>query len=236
MKKSKRLALLVVAVMVFSMVGLATPAFAAPAFDTPATLPAATTGVFYSHQFSATGNGTIEYFASGLLGTDFTLTNTGLLSGTPTVAATHTFQVTATDADGPTTQYFSLTVNDPAIFDFTSPAALPTGYLTVPYDYTLTFAGGTLSQVQVFESSTLPPGLALDSSTGVFSGTPTHTGSYTFTLQAVPVSGQYVLREFSMTIENVPARPVITTESLPDGTVGAPYEEPLAANGTQPFQ
>lgn len=236
MKKSKRLALLVSLAMLLGIVGWTGVAFAAPAFDTASPLPNATTGVFYSHQFEATGNGTIEYFASGLLGTDFTLTNTGLLSGTPTTAATHTFQVTATDVDGPTTQYFSLTVTDPAIFDFISPATLPTGYLNVAYSYALTFAGGTLSNVQVFEGSTLPPGLTLNSSTGVFSGAPTQTGSYTFTLQAVPTEGQPVLREFSMTVAELPAPPVITTESLPDGTAGLSYDAPLAATGTQPFQ
>lgn len=237
MNRLKRLALFVSAVVIISVFGLVSPAFAAPVFTTTSPLPDATTGALYEYQFEANGTGAVEYFASGgLLGSGFSITTGGLLSGTPTTAATHTFQITAYDNEGQTTQTFELTVNDPTSFDFTSPEVLPDGYLNVPYSYTLQFAGGTLANVQLFEGSVLPPGLTLDSTTGVISGTPTYKGGYMFTLQALDIEGSpAVLRQFSMTIEDPPDPPVITTESLPDGQVGEYYEESLAATGTEPL-
>ncbi len=69
---------------------------------TSATLPAATVGSAYSASLQATG-GTPPYtwtLRSGQLPTGLTLSSAGLLSGTPTTAATATFDVTVTDARG----------------------------------------------------------------------------------------------------------------------------------------
>lgn len=56
----------------------------------------------YSHQFSATG-GTAPYTYAVVVGTvpaGLTLSSAGLLSGTPTTAATYAFTVRVTDAAG----------------------------------------------------------------------------------------------------------------------------------------
>lgn len=81
----------------------------------PTTLPAGTVGTAYSQQLSATGSsGTFTYaVTSGSLPAGLTLSSTGLLSGTPTTAATSTFTVTATDNSTPAftvIQSFTLTV------------------------------------------------------------------------------------------------------------------------------
>ena len=68
---------------------------------TPTSLPNATVGAAYDQQFAASG-GTAPYGFStiGTLPNGLTLDATGRLSGTPTVAGSFAFAVTATDAIG----------------------------------------------------------------------------------------------------------------------------------------
>jgi hypothetical protein len=87
------------------------------AITTTSPLPAGTVSTAYSEQFEASG-GTAPYswaVASGsTLPAGLTLSSTGLLSGTPTTAATSTFSITVTDSESPpasVTGSFSLTIS-----------------------------------------------------------------------------------------------------------------------------
>jgi len=77
----------------------------------------------------------------------------------------------------------------------------------------------------------LPEGLDLCATTGIISGTPTTGGLITFTARA---SNDYGYEERVFTL-NVRMPPAITTETLPDGTVGEPYSQALTATGTTPI-
>jgi hypothetical protein len=71
------------------------------AITTSPTLPVATVGSAYSQQMAASG-GLAPYtwaLASGTLPTGLTLSASGLLSGTPTVAGPSTFTIQATDSN-----------------------------------------------------------------------------------------------------------------------------------------
>ncbi|MDD4569778.1 MAG: S-layer homology domain-containing protein, partial [Tepidanaerobacteraceae bacterium] len=61
----------------------------------------------------------------------------------------------------------------------------PTGMVGTPYSYTLTATGGTGSYSFNINDGCLPSGLVLDNNTGVLSGIPSTTGSYTFTIMAI---------------------------------------------------
>jgi hypothetical protein len=66
-----------------------------------------------------------------------------------------------------------------------SPATLTDPVLNTPYSATLTASGGTAPYTfDLASGSSLPPGLSL-SSAGEISGTPTTSGTYTFTIDVV---------------------------------------------------
>ncbi|MEP6483087.1 MAG: ice-binding family protein [Rudaea sp.] len=64
-----------------------------------------------------------------------------------------------------------------------SPTSLPVATVGVPYDQTLTAAGGAGPYTFAVTSGTMPPGLSV-STAGVISGSPTSAGSYSFGVTA----------------------------------------------------
>ncbi|HAO99540.1 MAG TPA: hypothetical protein DCQ83_05800, partial [Fibrobacteres bacterium] len=113
--------------------------------------------------------------------------STGRITGTPTVgAATANYTVTATNAQGSTNTSLTITVLNP-ISTFT----YDTHTLTLGKNVAMTADNATATgtspfgPVKFYVSPTLPAGLALDSLTGVVSGTPTTAQSSTkYTLTA----------------------------------------------------
>ena len=61
--------------------------------------------------------------------------------------------------------------------------ALPSGTVSQPYNAVLSVGGGSSPYQFSLRSGSLPPGLALNTSTGSFTGTPTATGIYSFQIQ-----------------------------------------------------
>lgn len=79
-----------------------------PPVVTTTTLTPLTVGVPFSQQLVATGTTPITYALSlGSLPTGLSLSSTGLISGTPTVAAAYNFAVTATNRGGVDAQVFT---------------------------------------------------------------------------------------------------------------------------------
>jgi hypothetical protein len=110
-----------------------------------------------------------------------------------------------------------------------TPASLPTGEVGSTYSHTLTATGGS----EIFSSwaitvGTLPAGLALNTSTGAITGTPTAAGTLSFTAQVTDSALATASAALSITVNPAIA---ITTASLPHGEVGAAYSETLLASG-----
>jgi hypothetical protein len=102
--------------------------------------------------------------------------------GTPTTAGT--FSVTATVRDGEQTpqsltESFPITLN-PKPWGTESPANL-SGRVGTPYSGTFVATGGV---TVTWAASGVPPGLSMNSVTGVLSGTPTTAGSYILSVSA----------------------------------------------------
>ncbi|MHC4712533.1 MAG: putative Ig domain-containing protein, partial [Planctomycetota bacterium] len=111
--------------------------------------------------------------------------------------------------------------------------SLDDGVVGEGYSQTCQATGGVTPYSWAVVTGSLPAGLSLNSSTGEISGTPTSAGTSNFTVEVTDSQGtpDSDTQALSITIfEDL----VVTTSSLPDGTVGAAYSETVAATGGLP--
>ena len=202
----------------------------------PATLPNGTLGTPYDQTVSGSGGVAPYTFAvtNGSLPTGLTLdTNTGQISGTPTVAGTFNFDITATDANGCTgVTSYSVTMSCPVIT--VNPATLPNGTVGTLYDQTVSGSGGVAPYTFAVTNGSLPTGLTLNTSTGQISGTPTAAGTFNFDVTATDANGCTGVTSYSITMNC----PVITVNpaTLPNGIIGVLYDQTVSGSGgTAPY-
>ena len=145
-------------------------------------LPLGTVGSAYSAKLAASG-GTPPYtwsLTSGSLPAGLSLSTTGTISGTPSVAAkatSLTFQVADSSRRVQNKSVtLSLTIAPPALLITTS--SLPNGQVGTAYSVSLAASGGTPPYTWSLISGSLPAGLSL-STTGTISGTPTQAQGVT---------------------------------------------------------
>jgi hypothetical protein len=133
----------------------------------------------------ATGTAPITFaLSAGTLPPGISLNSmTGEYSGTPATAGVFNFTVTATNRRGSDDQAFTQTVlQTPAITAPTSPlTAAIAGAASDAIGFT---ASGSTPVTWSVSSGALPPGMSLNATTGAYSGTPTATGNFTFTITA----------------------------------------------------
>lgn len=169
----------------------------------PTTLPNGTIGVAYSQTITASG-GTSPYtyaVTAGSLPAGVSLSSDGILSGSPTGTGTANFTVTATDANSCTgARAYSITVDCPTIT--LSPTTLSNGTVGLAYNQTITSSGGTGPYTYAVTSGSLPAGLSL-SSGGVISGTPSSSGSSSFTVTATDAASCTGNRAYTVQINSV---------------------------------
>lgn len=206
-----------------------------PLAITPATLPTGYVGSVYTTTILAAtgGSGTGYSFAlqsGSSLPAGLALSAAGSITGTPTAAATTNFAVTVTDSASNTANLAMTIVVKPAV-SITTATTLPTGYAGSAYAQTLAATGGSGTGYawSVSSGSSAPAGLTL-SSAGVLSGTPTTTGTPSFSVTVTDSVGNKATATFSMTI--AAGISITTSTSLPyayEGSVYAPVT--LAATG-----
>jgi large repetitive protein len=149
---------------------------------TTTSLPNATVSGPYSQTLVSAG-GTVPLtwnVISGSLPAGMTLSSSGVLLGTPTTAGTSSFTVRVTDTNSVSaSQALSLIVNPAPTITRTN---LPDIKVNHSYSQTVTASGGTTPLVWSISAGSLPPGLSLNSSNGLISGTPTAIATYNFSV------------------------------------------------------
>ena len=192
---------------------------------TTTSLPAGSIGQAYSGPVAATGGFGARTWSisAGTLPPGLNLNpTTGVISGTPICGRHIEFTVRVQDTAGQSdTQDLSIMINLPAPPNITT-TSLPTGSIGQTYNETVAVTGGTAPLTWSISAGTLPPGLTLNPTTGVISGTPTATGTSPFTVRVADTFGQNDTQPLSITINSFNS-PNITTTALPGGTVGEAY-------------
>ncbi len=161
----------------------------------------------YSASLAASG-GTTPYkwsVTSGSLNTGLSLSSSGAISGTPTAAGTSSFTVQVTDSGSPAltaTQNFGLTIASNTSTLAISTTSVADGQMGASYSATVAATGGTVPYTWSLTSGTLPAGLALGASTGTISGSPTASGTSSFTLKVTDSSSpaQTASQSFSIAV------------------------------------
>ncbi len=171
------------------------PMFSAAAPTSIAVTPATSTiSTGTTQSFTATGTystGGTQNLTSQVAWTSSstsvaTINNTGLATagnpGSTTISAT---LGTVTGSTTLTVQATPLTITT---------TSLPGGNLNMTYTSTLAASGALTPYTWSIASGALPTGLSLAGSTGVISGTPTATGTFTFTVRVTAANGQSVTK------------------------------------------
>jgi hypothetical protein len=105
------------------------------------------------------------------------------------------------------------------------------------YTANMTVSGGKKPYTLSVITNTLPPGLTLDTTTNVISGTPTTAGNYQFTMQVQDGSKKdaIVTRDYSIVVA-AQGNFVICSTNLPVGNRGKVYSDQIVAQGgTAPY-
>jgi hypothetical protein len=204
-------------------------------------LPNATAGTAYSDTLAASGGETPYRWSvtAGALPQGIQLNATsGAISGTPSASGSFSFTVAANDAASHTaTRQLTLAVASQVAPLTVQTSSLPNATAGTAYSGTLAASGGHTPYRWSVSAGALPQGIQLNSSSGAISGTPSTSGSFSFTVAATDAASSSATRALTLAVAPQPVPLTVQTSTLPDATAGTAYLQSLAASGGQaPYQ
>ena len=195
-----------------------------------ATIDAGQTVAFAASLTGDSGNKGVSWTVTagaGTLASPTGLTNTYTAPAT----AVSFVKVTATSVLDPTKSASAAVTVNP-LPSFTSTGQLPAAFAGVAYSTTLASTGGTGTRTYALTGGTLPSGLTLNATTGVISGTPTASGSSTFSLSvtdsaATPTTAtaSFTLGVSALQIVAPTLTPTVVGRTYTTGTYTAAYAQ-----------
>ncbi|MEX2044280.1 MAG: putative Ig domain-containing protein, partial [Opitutus sp.] len=181
---------------------------------------AATVGVPFTFNITATGDPIIAYTAIGLPASLTLNSTTGAITGTPIAAGIiNVTDITARNATG-TSSATTLTITvgaagaAPIITSDTSTA----GTIDKSFNFSIVASGSPTS----YTASPLPAGVLFNTITGVFSGKPTTEGVTSVALSATNAGGTDTAT-LTITVGAAGIPPIITSGITAPGTVGTTF-------------
>ncbi len=240
-----------------------------PVTFTTITLPNGSNGVAYNQAIVVTGgiaplNFSVQPGTStgcNPLPTGLALTTGGTIVGKPSyptlggTTSTCSFTVVVTDTPLPIGSATPLAVSQPYTVSITPPSPLAINTTTLStatsntqYTGSISATGGVLPLTWSLASGSLPPGVALNPTTGQITGvvpkffpsgsTTSTAGPYTFTVQAkdqtLPTSQTVQSQNLTITVQTPQPLTITTSTSLTPGFTATPYNQSLQASGGIP--
>lgn len=188
------------------------------------TLSNAVTNQPYSLQLQASGTTPITWTLSGKLPAGLTLSDSGLISGTPKKAGKSTFTVTAQNNYGKTSQKYTLQVFDPVSITI---ASLKAGTIGKSYSVTMRAKG---TKTIMWSAEGLPNGLTINGK-GKISGKPTVYGMFNVKVRAENGAGS-VTKNLTLEIKAIAPK---LSGSLKKATLNETYSSGLKVTGSTPI-
>ncbi len=196
---------------------------------TASILPGGIQGAGYTTALAASG-GTAPYsftVTAGSLPGTVSLGAGGDISGNLGAPATYNFTAQVTDAGGlSASKSFSIVVT--ASPPITSPTVLPQGVVGSPYAYTFSIQGGG-TYTWAVTAGALPANLTL-AANGQLTGSPTASGTASFTVSAQAPGGSVSSKAFTLVVNDSLVSPTVDDPAFPVTSVGAVFIQSITAS------
>jgi Putative Ig domain len=151
----------------------------------------------------------------------------GTLSGTPPTPGSVHVAVELSDSDAPpTTRSAAYDLRVRPLLRVAGPGTLVDGYQNNSYSERISATGGVPPYSFKRLAGSFPGDLTLLQD-GSVAGTPSGTGNYSFQVQVTDSDSeqpQTAVRQLALGLTGLPLGLTISTESVPDGRVGTPYQ------------
>ena len=193
------------------------------------TLPVGAPGRPYSAQLEFTnpevGWPVIWDLTAGALPGGLTLSEGGLITGTPAGTDTKTFTVRARE---PFRRFGERQLTLSVAAALQASASLRAGEVGLRYTSAVSARGGVPPLAYSIAGGSLPNGLTLNPTTGAVRGVPRASGTFGLTFAVTDSAGQRITVPASL---RVASRLTITTTRLPSTSVGTTFRARLASRG-----